>query len=339
MKKLLLFMGLLSLPLLQNVTAQTLTYDALPTAVELGSAANFNVSYTSTVPAKINVALFIFDVDGSGNLTPDWSTWKAGAGSDVLPAAATATAHPISLSVPGNLTESSALPAGKTYVWSLTLNDAGDNWLTGSQQATTIVATSGAVNSVTFTGTAATEVNAGSNATLNYNYTLVEDGIVKVALSKYSSQEVWINDVATFVIEPAAATGTTVMQATSNIMVPADVIASADLTNGEMYKWEVSLFSPGWSTYLGGVKSNVVVNTPLVGLNKIAAKTFSIYPNPASSILILSGTNVEQAQVFDVSGKILINQSSGNFIDVSALSSGVYVVKINDGSTHKFIKN
>jgi hypothetical protein len=74
-------------------------------------------------------------------------------------------------------------------------------------------------------------------------------------------------------------------------------------------------------------------------LNKIAAKTFSIYPNPASSILILSGTNVEQAQVFDVSGKILINQSSGNFIDVSALSSGVYVVKINDGSTHKFIKN
>jgi len=339
MKKLLLFIGILSLPMVQNINAQSLTFDALPETAELGSAANFTLSYTSDIPVKVGVDLFVFDVDGSGNLTQDWSTWKAGISTDVLPAAGTASAQNITLSIPGNLELSSALASGKTYVWSLTLkNEAGD-WITGSQHATTLIAAGTVVNGVHFEGTTAAEVNAGTTVTVAYNYTMLNDGIVKIALSKYSATESWINDVASFIVNPAMATTATPVMATADIVIPADAIPSVELTNGEMYKWEVSIFSPDWASYLSGVKTGVVVNAPLAGLSKNATKAFSIYPNPASGTLHLVGTNVEQVQVYSVSGKMLINAGVTNSLDVSSLAVGLYFIRINNTNVLKFIKN
>lgn len=337
MKKSLLFIGLLSTTLLQTVAAQTLTYDALPESAQPGSSASFTLSYTSAIPSKIGVDLFVFNVDGSGNLTQDWSTWRAGTATAVLPATDTPSAQTFTLSIPGSLELSSALPAGKTYVWSLALRDANDGWITGSQVATTITATTGAVNAVHFEGTAATLVNAGSTAVIAYSYTLVNDGIVKVALSKYNAQELWMNDIATYIADPAIATGITPMIATANLTVPADVVPSAQLTNGETYKWEVSIFSAGWSSYLGGVKSNVTVDA-VAGFDKNAVKAVSIYPNPVSNTLFLSGKAVQQTQVFDLTGKMLISAGAVSGIDVSTLASGVYFLKIDSNNALKFIK-
>lgn len=339
MKKLLLFIGILSMPVMQNVSAQLLTYDALPTAAELGSATNFNLSYTSAVPAQIGVDLFIFDVDGSGTLTQDWSTWKAGVATAVLPASAVASPQTITLTIPGNLELSSALASGKTYVWALSLKDAAGNWITGGQVATTIVAsTSSVVNAVQFTGTAITQINAGSTATISYSYSLIQDGIVKVALSKYSAAEVWISDVASYIVNPAMATNSGPMQATADIVIPADAVPTASLSNGEMYKWEVSLFAPGWSSYLSGVKSNVTLGA-LAGLSNNVFKSFSVYPNPTSGRLNLSGSDIQSAEIFDITGKLLVTNKQQNTIDVSSLVSGVYFVKVNNSKAVKFIKN
>jgi Secretion system C-terminal sorting domain len=334
MNKLLLFMGLLALPFTQKTVAQFTSLASVPTDVALGSTTTFNITYTSSVESKVAVALFIFDVDGSGNLTPDWGTWKAGIVSDVVPAASNAS-YQLSLAVPGGIDPSSALPSGKTYVWSLTLTDAAGNWIAGTPYATTLVTPSGTVNSVQFEGTAVTEVNAGATAAVGYSYSLVENGIVKVALSKYNDQELWMNDVATYILDPAIATSTPT-EASANLTVPSDVVPSAQLTNGETYKWEVSIFSAGWASYLGGVKSNVTVN----GLAGVAAnvKGFAVYPNPATTTLFLHGTEVQRVQVLDLTGKTLISTGAANSIDVSALAAGVYFVKVNNTNPLKFIK-
>ena len=328
-------MGLLALPFTQKTVAQSTSLASVPTDVALGSTTTFDITYTSTIDSKVSVALFIFDVDGSGNLTPDWGTWKAGITSDVIPAASGET-HQLSLTVPGGIEPSSALASGKTYVWSLTLTDAAGNWIAGTPYATTLVTPTGTVNSVQFEGTAVTQVNAGATAAVTYSYSLVENGIVKVALSKYNDQELWMNDVATYILDPAIATSTPT-QASTNITVPENVVPSAQLINGETYKWEVSIFSANWASYLGGVKSNVTVGA-MAGTAANAVKGFSVYPNPATTTLFLHGVEVQQVQVLDLTGKTLISTGAANSIDVSALASGVYFVKVNNANPLKFIK-
>ena len=71
---------------------------------------------------------------------------------------------------------------------------------------------------------------------------------------------------------------------------------------------------------------------------------FSIYPNPAKNILQLSvpltGTP-QTLKVFDMLGNQLISQPIENQVtslDISKLSSGIYLVSLNDNSTKKFIK-
>ena len=172
MKKLLLFIGLVS-SVINIAKAQSLTYDMLPVSSQLGSSASFTLSYTSTVPAKISVALYIFNVDGEGNLTQDWSTWQAGTSTSVLPATSNPSSQDLTLNIPGSVALTSALPAGKTYVWALSLNTESDSWITGSQHSVSILASDNVVNDIQFDGVAVTEVNAGTVATISYNLSLI----------------------------------------------------------------------------------------------------------------------------------------------------------------------
>lgn len=336
MKKLLLLLCFVTLSLAQKTVAQTASLATVPIDVELGSTVPFTITYTSSVSCKLAVAVFIFDVDGSGNLTPDWGTWKAGIVSDVLPAATDASAT-LSLNLPGSIDPSSALPSGKTYVWSLTLTDVNDGWMGGNMYATTFIAPTGVVNAIDFTGTAPTTISAGSTVMLSYNYTLVEDGIVKIALSKYNSSDLWINDVATFIVNPTMATASTATQASAEITVPSDVILSEALTNGENYKFEISLFNPDWSSYLSGKKSDVTVSAP-AGVAQNGLQKAVVYPNPAISTLYIAGTDVQNVKVADATGKVLVNSGAVNSIDVSQLASGIYFLSINNARAHTFIK-
>jgi hypothetical protein len=66
--------------------------------------------------------------------------------------------------------------------------------------------------------------------------------------------------------------------------------------------------------------------------------TYSISPNPASSVIKINGVLHSQStvQIFNIPGKLLI-ESNRNEIDISGLSAGIYMVRIND-SVVKFIK-
>lgn len=70
----------------------------------------------------------------------------------------------------------------------------------------------------------------------------------------------------------------------------------------------------------------------------------SIYPNPVKDVLNIQSKNqIVKAEIYDVNGRILVSTSlKGNFINVSELSKGNYIIKLfsKDKTTvHKFIKN
>ncbi|KFE98104.1 hypothetical protein IX39_17060 [Chryseobacterium formosense] len=66
------------------------------------------------------------------------------------------------------------------------------------------------------------------------------------------------------------------------------------------------------------------------------ASKLSLYPNPTSNRFFVQGLNSGNIQVYDVNGRMIINtQYTQNGIDVTALSKGVYVVKIS-GKNNSF---
>lgn len=79
--------------------------------------------------------------------------------------------------------------------------------------------------------------------------------------------------------------------------------------------------------------------------NVITNNTFTVYPNPTSSILNISNPNnveIKNISVVDINGRIVKNQSDSlSQINVSDLNAGVYFVNIEAAegkTTKKFIK-
>jgi len=74
------------------------------------------------------------------------------------------------------------------------------------------------------------------------------------------------------------------------------------------------------------------------------SSSISVFPNPTTGIvnIIAENTKIENISVFDISGKVLENNTSfaGNTLDLSRLSNGIYFIKIKTLSeqvTHKVI--
>jgi len=80
---------------------------------------------------------------------------------------------------------------------------------------------------------------------------------------------------------------------------------------------------------------------PSLGLDEHNHLDISIYPNPTTDYLFIDNSTSNNIFVYNIIGKELIKES-GNRINVSSLSKGVYFIKVSDGvnsSTKKFIKN
>jgi glucuronoarabinoxylan endo-1,4-beta-xylanase len=97
--------------------------------------------------------------------------------------------------------------------------------------------------------------------------------------------------------------------------------------------WNLNWFE----IYSGAIKSASDESTiPEISDNKLV-----IYPNPASDKLyIQTSDDIANANVFDISGKLLISkvlQGVDNEIDISSLKNGMYFININ-GEVNKFIK-
>lgn len=69
-------------------------------------------------------------------------------------------------------------------------------------------------------------------------------------------------------------------------------------------------------------------------IDEAAASTLTMFPNPASGAVTLTGADNARVQLFDLSGRRLLDIESATEyqqIDVSALAEGLYIVRISDG--------
>lgn len=65
----------------------------------------------------------------------------------------------------------------------------------------------------------------------------------------------------------------------------------------------------------------------------------TIHPNPVKNTLNISSKDkIENYQIFDSAGRLLLSGKNNNTIEVSSLQKGVYTIKINNEQTIKFIK-
>jgi len=60
-----------------------------------------------------------------------------------------------------------------------------------------------------------------------------------------------------------------------------------------------------------------------------------IYPNPSDGIINIKMASFKEATIYNLSGKRIM-RSSDNRIDVSALSEGVYIIKLENRSGDRF---
>ncbi|MCL1943871.1 MAG: endo-1,4-beta-xylanase [Candidatus Azobacteroides sp.] len=57
-----------------------------------------------------------------------------------------------------------------------------------------------------------------------------------------------------------------------------------------------------------------------------------IYPNPATSYLIVKGNGVKRMDIYDISGKRLMTQYNDGYINIERLEKGVYLLKVETES-------
>jgi hypothetical protein len=93
--------------------------------------------------------------------------------------------------------------------------------------------------------------------------------------------------------------------------------------------------------YVSFTDFNLGTTNPEVANNK-----FYAYPNPASHVLNISGSNtmqrVSQIEILSLEGRLLMQQKRANEsasqVDISALPQGMYLCKITNGNQQQTIK-
>lgn len=73
-----------------------------------------------------------------------------------------------------------------------------------------------------------------------------------------------------------------------------------------------------------------------VSINNLEHPSFSVYPNPATSTITIEGAESNDATIYDMNGRAVM-QTKGNTADVSTLATGMYYLRLQ-GKSVKFVK-
>lgn len=93
--------------------------------------------------------------------------------------------------------------------------------------------------------------------------------------------------------------------------------------------------------YVGAQSGTIyrIIDTSL-SLDNVSGSNFALFPNPASEEVFIKGANgYRNLKIFDISGKLLqmkdLIESENTPVDTSTLTSGIYLVTIEDASGNK----
>ena len=88
--------------------------------------------------------------------------------------------------------------------------------------------------------------------------------------------------------------------------------------------------------------SSLTLNGEALGLEGVNSALIKIHPNPATNLLTISGLdNIDSVKVYSVLGRLEKEVFNTQQIDISDLASGLYLIKVSNGSnthTKKIIK-
>jgi hypothetical protein len=199
---------------------------------------------------------------------------------------------------------------------------------------------------VTVNGFAANPVEQGKNVTTNLTYTAnTATDFFYVGLFRRNSSGVWLQTITEstgnqFLVP---STGTNISSQVT-LSVPLATMPTVSLANGEYYDIYVELWTAGWGVVWGtklwtslSSKLTIAASGSLGVEKKNIDNGLTFYPNPVSNILNIknpNGESIQSLKITNVLGETVyseINPKSPNAIDVSNLSSGLYIVSVDSG--------
>lgn len=204
--------------------------------------------------------------------------------------------------------------------------------------------------SLSVTSLSANPAEVNSEVTVNFQYSNSNpNDIVYVGLELLNSDGSWAATIAEAFVNPLGNSGTD-LTANTSFTIPANTVATADLTNGQYYRLKVELNAENWGGWLAGDYPNFEV----VAAGTLSVENFGnslnklfVYPNPVKEKILINGLkNYENVtiSIHNILGKQVksIPNLKTNSINVEELNSGVYLIRIKNKSsskTVKFIKN
>ncbi|WP_299666538.1 T9SS type A sorting domain-containing protein [uncultured Polaribacter sp.] len=344
-KQLLLFLSffVLLVPICINAQTGTITIVSIQSPIEAGTAGAIEVTYTSDIACKLNIQL---RETNANETTVNYGPWNGQMDVTDLAVAATPTTVSFNYNIAGTQKPSSDLSSGVQYTFVLKL--VGDNaegeygYNNGkTENITEVTASTSVVNSANFTSVPTT-IAAGDNLTANFEYTLTNEGKVKVDVRKYDG-DTWLSDglVAEAFVNPAAATSASAVTDSKILTIAGDTPTSSSLTGNENYKTVVTLYDSTW-TFIMQTKSDLTITTSL-GVEEVKEDVFTFYPNPVENILMIKSNilQVKSMKIFDMTGrtiKVIPNAENLKSIDVSDFTKGLYIIHTNNNKQYTFLK-
>ncbi|TDD94702.1 glycosyl hydrolase 53 family protein [Flavobacterium cellulosilyticum] len=202
---------------------------------------------------------------------------------------------------------------------------------------------------VKINGFAANPVEQGKNVVANLTYTSNNaSDYFYVGLFKRNSSGGWLKTIAESTANQflVASTGTDV---TSQIAlgIPLATIPTANLTNGEYYDLYVELWTANWGGKLGSSLSSklTIAASGSLGIDDNNFENeLLMYPNPVTDILNFKNTSetaIQSVKITNILGKTVYSDTDAtdkSAIDVSNLSSGMYILSVNSGGKTQQLK-
>lgn len=336
MKKQLLFLLLcLSISFIGQAQTPSIKFTSIPTSTEIGKILKVNYEYTAVSAGQIYAGVSLYDADDI------FVSFVGGKGLNPAPAGTNLTGS-LDITIPTKTLPTLDLPESYKYRIRIELRSAANAFIAGDYPQDPYNFTP-AKNIVSFTSIPAT-TQVGTNLTVNYKYSAENAGILKFAITKNGGTNPWdfISSVAYAELNPAAAGSN--LTGSFTVPIPANTVTTSSLTGNQNYRIKIELFSAS-NVYVTGNFDTVNYNfTQSLSTNDFDKENqITAYPNPVNSTLNLNSLdNIDNAKfsIVNTLGKNEVTSKSLNSksIDVSGLSSGVYILSVEKDQKVKQIK-
>jgi len=82
----------------------------------------------------------------------------------------------------------------------------------------------------------------------------------------------------------------------------------------------------------------IVTGGGSTGVTTITGMDIKLFPNPATSVLMIEAPTPVRIMILTIDGKLVIDAKNATTVDVSLLANAIYMVKVYDSQTQQLLK-